>query len=736
MLQCLHRYSPAIFLAAYLAAPAVNGRDIDVNKLSLQELLNLKVVSASKREQSLDESPALVEIITQSDLQRRGYKDLSHLLDDLAGIQISRAYSDNYFNTFWRGIRHTIGSSHLILVDGIRFNHLYTNESEVMAAMPISNIRHIEIVYGPASVAYGSDAVAGIINIITYTPNERARSEANAQGFLQIGKQDTKVIDASFFKRFREWDLSLTARTDRGDLDFSHTDEYRWTQRSLLENPDIWGGFSPEYTQLSSPHNNRALDIRLSTSKNQFILQLYELSSGYGLKYTFDHSLPDAGQWIEQDFSFVWRWQEQLSNNLKVKTDLRLRESNFDKDSFFIEGYLVQDPESGANIRLLDASYWSSKNNSTSFNLEVDWLASEKWHFLGGIEHEAKDLQKAYNTDFGPSLPPADVTADYSFPAPPTIDTVANNRIDTSQSSLYGLVEYEVADEQSLLAQKLHFGMRNVHDSEYESETTIRAGYVGRLKNTTFKLFYGEAYQEPSPRLLYGGWKGSGSNPTLEPRNAKTWEFNINYKLETLLVSANIFQMDSANLFNTTDSGAINAGEAKSKGGDLRVRYRPNIDWSDNITFWASYAWIDAKEQTFDDSGALAWFPVGDLADTTLHFGSYLTFNEHWQLSLRGRYYGERATVETNPLDKIDAFSVLDLNLNYQPQNSQFNYQLNITNLFNKTYFHPGLRSAGASDTNPGEVDGNGIWIGSENFYNAKIAQPGRNIDLSIYWQF
>ena len=52
--------------------------DVDLYELSFEELLNLKVSTVSRQEQSLDESPAFIEIITQDDIKRRGYKDLSY----------------------------------------------------------------------------------------------------------------------------------------------------------------------------------------------------------------------------------------------------------------------------------------------------------------------------------------------------------------------------------------------------------------------------------------------------------------------------------------------------------------------------------------------------------------------------------------------------------------------------------------------------------------------------------
>ncbi|MCW9017807.1 MAG: TonB-dependent receptor plug domain-containing protein, partial [Kangiellaceae bacterium] len=234
--------------------------DADITEISLQELLKLKVTTASRKSESLDESPAFVEIITRDDLIKRGYKDLSFLMDDLSGIQVSRTFGDNYFNTLWRGVRHTIGSSHLILVDGLKFNHLYNNEAEVMAALPLSNIKQVEVVYGPASVAYGSDAVVGIINVIT--DSSRKSDEDKFSGFIQIGENDVRVMDMHYQSQIENLDFLATLRLDQGDLDFSKVRNYRWTNPDLLTNVDIWGGFYPHYTELSSPHRNHAIDLR------------------------------------------------------------------------------------------------------------------------------------------------------------------------------------------------------------------------------------------------------------------------------------------------------------------------------------------------------------------------------------------------------------------------------------------------------------------------------------------
>jgi len=705
--------------------------DVDLLSYSLEDLLSMKVSTVSKQEQSLDESPAFVEIVTQDDIKRRGYKDLSYLLDDIAGVQVTRTFGDNYFNTLWRGVRHTVGSSYLILIDGIKFNHLYNNETEILATFPLSFIKQIEIVHGPASVAYGNDAVVGIINVITN------KDSSNGEAFIQLNENDNQVVDFSTFIAIKDYQLRITARYDQGNLDMSNSNEYRWTDPELLSNNDIWGGFSEQFGDASSEHKNKALSISLLDKDTEITMQYNELATGYGYQYTFDHSLPNPGLWYESEYSIHWQELFNINEEMTIKTLLRYRSSNIDNDSLFIDGFLVYNPETNANQRLVEASYWESTNSSWTGLSELNWQINNKLNLVAGIEYEAKDLQKAYNINYGPLLPPELIDSNYDFPSPPTHDTVPNNKIDTDQSGVYILSQYQLDAYEPELKHALHFGLRSDKHSEFGLETTIRAGYVSQWKKTTLKLFYGQAYQEPSARLLYGGWQGSGSDPKLKPRNADTFEFNINYKMTNLLLSSNYFHMKSKNLFNTTDIGAINLGKGLVNGGDVRIKYQSSLRAVSNISLWTTLSWLNSKEQYINEHKQLQWGEVGDLADYTIHAGAYLTFNENWQLNLRGRYYGDRVTVKTNELENISSFTTIDANIIYRPTRlKKLTLALNISNLFNQGYFHPGVRSASASTTNFGDIDENGVWIGSESFYNAQIPQPSREIGLTAYWRF
>src|SRR5262249_5355135 len=83
--------------------PAVPSQDApappvdELSERSLEQLLGMRVVSASNRPENRPEAPATVIVITREDIRERGYTELSEILDDLPGMDVIRPYGDTYF---------------------------------------------------------------------------------------------------------------------------------------------------------------------------------------------------------------------------------------------------------------------------------------------------------------------------------------------------------------------------------------------------------------------------------------------------------------------------------------------------------------------------------------------------------------------------------------------------------------------------------------------------------------
>ena len=128
------------------------------------------VTSISKKAENVDETPATAIIISEEILARRGYLDLEAVIHDLPGFDISRSNGNLYSHIYQRGYRSINTNRTLFLTDGIEENDLWSSNVYLSRQYPISNIQNIEVVYGPASTMYGSNAFLGVINIILVIP--------------------------------------------------------------------------------------------------------------------------------------------------------------------------------------------------------------------------------------------------------------------------------------------------------------------------------------------------------------------------------------------------------------------------------------------------------------------------------------------------------------------------------------------------------------------------------------
>ncbi len=138
---------------------------VDIFELSLTQLANIRITSASKTEEILAESAATVVVITAAEIRDRGCRTLEDVLSVLPGFQFRNIMGINSY-VFQRGIPNQ-NNLILLLIDGVQVNELNSGGFYAGAQYNLANVDRIEVVYGPTSVAYGTNAVSGIINIIT-----------------------------------------------------------------------------------------------------------------------------------------------------------------------------------------------------------------------------------------------------------------------------------------------------------------------------------------------------------------------------------------------------------------------------------------------------------------------------------------------------------------------------------------------------------------------------------------
>ncbi len=138
--------------------------------LDMNDLLKLKVVSALKEPETIGKVPATVRVITADEIRDNGYFTLEDALADLPGFQFRNIQGFNSY-VFMRGVPSQ-NNKILLLVDGIQVNELNSGGFYAGGQFNLTNVDRIEVVYGPASALYGTNAVSGIVSVITRDPKE------------------------------------------------------------------------------------------------------------------------------------------------------------------------------------------------------------------------------------------------------------------------------------------------------------------------------------------------------------------------------------------------------------------------------------------------------------------------------------------------------------------------------------------------------------------------------------
>lgn len=178
------RFAPAVLLcilaAAVPASAAPSLRDSDreaasveeIADLELEELLQLEVVSASRKLEPVSETASAVYVVTQDDLRRSGATSIPEALRSVPGLQVFRTGA-NQWAVSSRGFNGIYANKLLVLIDGRSvFNPLFSGVYWDVQDTPLEDVERIEIVRGPGGALWGTNAVNGVINVITKSSRE------------------------------------------------------------------------------------------------------------------------------------------------------------------------------------------------------------------------------------------------------------------------------------------------------------------------------------------------------------------------------------------------------------------------------------------------------------------------------------------------------------------------------------------------------------------------------------
>jgi len=230
----------------------------DLYDLSLEELMNVPINSASKKDETLFDAPLSSYTITKTDIERAGSTSIMEALRLAPGV-IVREQTNGVYDIHIRGFDNIVrtggdyNKSNLITLVMIDNRPVFNNNlgGTFWEALPVdlNDVERIEIVRGPSAPLFGPNAVSGVINIITRKLGDD-KTMANAS--VQVGTPGTTIANASVGKTFGKWSVIASANTQQRER--FDSDYYQNSTGLFVPGSEINANFSTLY-----PNSDKAM---------------------------------------------------------------------------------------------------------------------------------------------------------------------------------------------------------------------------------------------------------------------------------------------------------------------------------------------------------------------------------------------------------------------------------------------------------------------------------------------
>ena len=588
------------------------------------------IVTATKTETSAGEIANSITIIDSDEIARSHKSSVVDLLKDETGITVAQQGGPGKLSNFF--IRGANSNHTLVLIDGVEMNDPSSpNNAYDLSTLQTNNIERIEIVRGPQSALYGTDAMAGVINIITKKGEEKPVVSLTTEGGSN-----------NHFKG------GLNASGKYKRLNFSAGLSRIYTDGISVINQDKESDEKDKYSG-SSISANIGYEIGAS-SKINFLYRFVDSKNdldhsekfGDDPNYTFENEEQVFRGEFQSAF-FSGFWKTKLSSSFMKKISSGLDEA--DDRNLFI----------------------SSRTNNNAERLKFEWQnnlhISEKNILTFGIERETESANTSYfsESEFGP----------YSTEFPET--SVWNNGI-------YIQNQMEAADGLFTTA-----GARFENHEMFGSVFTYRgaAAYFLKESGTKLKATFGTGFKAPSLFYLFDPAFG---NPDLEPEKSAGWDlgfeqffFQKNISLEFVY-----FRNDYKDIFGFDENfRTVNIDRAETYGFESGFK----VDNFFNFNFSGGYIYTVPKNKSKgseDYNLQLLRRPKSKIL-----FGADYSVNKKLYLGLDVRYTGKRADKDFSvfPFQRVelDAYTLIDLNASYNlTGNIEFYGKVN--NVFDEDY--------------------------------------------------
>ncbi len=236
------------------------------------------VTSVSKKAENVLKAPATVIIITEEEIKNKGFQDFEQIFHDLPGFDISKGRGAGYSSLYQRGYRSISTDRTILLIDGVEQNDLSSDNAPITRQYPLSNIKRVEVIYGPASTMYGANAFVGVVNIVTKNNSEILKKNTNLAVDVNsnYSSMNTRYLEGIIAGKNKDFSFSLTGRYFKSD-------------EMDLSSYETWN-FNPDKTDYYKKMNISGKDKNGNYLANNYIVssKLNTLPANNSYNITYD----------------------------------------------------------------------------------------------------------------------------------------------------------------------------------------------------------------------------------------------------------------------------------------------------------------------------------------------------------------------------------------------------------------------------------------------------------------
>jgi len=673
---CFDNWLGRLATLTLLAFPAQHAQSapVDLTELSLEKLMTVTVSSASKFLQRSAEAPSAVQIISRDDIWLHGWRTISEAMVSLPGLYMINDRAYDFVGARGFLIPGDYNTRFLLLIDGQRNNDNIYQQAVIGSEgwLNMSMVERIEYIPGPGSAVYGSNAMFGVVNVITRKAEKNPQSQmgtyATKLGLAGVNVMTSRTVDDSGL-------LFQYSGEHKAGRDLSYTDP-----NGNLFRPD--GSAAPDGVAHGLDNsNNRQMMVRFDRDEWSVSLinhkRLVRPSS--------------ALYWTAFDDPSMEIIDEGTQVFASVRHELSAGGSVYARLGYTDWSYLATYPFAADLIA--PAPYYQNYDDVRGRTLNGEFryqLKSGTHHLLGGLEFSRNLEAKQHN-----------------YYSDPTVGSDVNINPLVHHAGLF------VQDEWSMdKAWKLNLGLRLDRSTDNDSRYSPRLALIWNPGSTwTAKLLTGSAYRSANAyEKQFTDGVNYLSNPGLKPETIRTtegvleWLGNDRMRWQLSLyknqIDNLIRQVDTtgAPLFQYQNSDSMRVhgleiGLEKTNADDLKLR--------------ASISTSHAQSQQGIALGnSPSWLAKAAVSAPIFDHSAYLAAEARAFSSRDFNWYGTNSvpievvvnTTATFP----DVFT------------KGMQIQLRITNLFNRNIKHPA----------------------AEEMPTATIPQDGRNLIIKLEYEF